>query len=76
MRNNSSTKKLQHISVINEPIQPVEPGDVYAVIREEVSDKVLWQGGPFSDERAAHRAATRQLNRLKNRNFAERRTFV
>lgn len=62
--------------IVVEPYAPpAERTGYFAVITEAVSDKVLWRGGPFPDQKAAGWAGERQLARLSGRVFADRRIY-
>jgi len=54
------------LAVTTEPVTLPE-GECYAHIREEVSGKILWEGGPYLDAKSARWAAGRHLNRLQKR---------
>lgn len=66
----------QKIQLVKEPEQSADSIPCYANIREEVTDRILWQGGPYPDRPSAERAAARQLKRLKGRKFPPRRSYV
>lgn len=53
--------------ITSEPVDfPVE-GPCYSHIREEVTDRIIWQGGPYRDAKSARWAAERQLRRMEKR---------
>lgn len=41
---------------------------VFACIREEVSGKVLWEGGPYDTKSAADAEAMKELSRISFKN--------
>lgn len=58
--------------VVSEKIPTPEDGRCIAYIKEEVTDRVLWEGGPYPDAKSAMWAAGRQFKRLAKRLFPEK----